>query len=67
MYQSFHGCELTRSSLIDKITETLPEILVLSGAGVANILVFHRNASSTLKAVANDKVQEDDIFPLLKK
>ena len=66
LYQSFHGCELTRRSLTDRIAETLPEILVLSGVGVANILVFRKYASSKLKAELNDD-GENDIVPFVKK
>ena len=64
MYLSFRECVLKRRSLIDKLAKTFPEILVLSGDGVASLLIFRKNDFERFKIIANEK---DDIVTLVKK
>lgn len=59
LYHSHGGTLLSRRIMVEKLSNELePDLLVLSGVGVANILVFRQQASKTMKLV-ND--QEDDI------
>ena len=59
LYNSHGGGLLSRRVLIQRLSDKLgPDLLILSGDGVANILVFRNQASKHMKLVAND---EDDI------
>ena len=59
-YTAYNGESLTRRNLMAKLSEHFgPDILVLSGPGVASILSFRSKASSVLKLVANDEDDDD--------
>lgn len=50
---------LTRKLLVRRLSDELaPELLILSGDGVSNILFFRKEASKHMKLVAND---DDDV------
>ena len=50
---------LSRRTLLAKLTEDFgPDLLVLSGSGVASLLVFHSRTSSILRLVAQN---DDDV------
>ena len=51
---------MTRRQLINKLAEHFrQDLLILSGTGVARILVFRSNASNVLKLVANEYDDDD--------
>ncbi len=59
LYTLYEGKLMPRKSLTEKISQELePDLLVLSGTGVANILVFKKQASKHMKLSVND---DDDI------
>ena len=59
-YKFYKGESLTRRQLIKKLAEHFrKDLLILSGTGVASILVFQSKASNGLKLVAN-KDDDDD-------
>ena len=56
---SYNGQILTRTCLVEQVTDHFgADLLVLSGEGVANILVFKSQASKQLRIMDEDK---DDI------
>ena len=66
MYQSHGGEECSRRSLVPKLCDYFgSDFLVLSGNGVANLLVFRSKASMTLRLVQRD--DDDDVEILLEK
>ena len=55
LYKFYKGKSLTRRQLIKKLAEHFrQDLLILSGTGVASILVFQSKASNALKRVANE-------------
>ena len=59
IYRSHGGTLLSHRPLVEKLSDELgSDLLVLSGVGVANILVFRNRASTHFKLVRDD---EDDI------
>ena len=59
LYRSHRGELLSRRLLVEKLSDELgPDLLILSGVGVANILLFKNQASKHMKLVVNN---EDDI------
>ena len=59
VYVANGGCFLLRRTLIVKLnTYFAKDLLILSGNGVASILIFHSKASSVLQVVDDD---EDDL------
>ena len=46
---------MSHKSLLQKLCENIPDRLVLSGEGVASIVVFHWQALQHMKIVANNK------------
>ncbi len=56
LYYSYGGTELSRRLLIAKLSNELePDLLVLSGIGVASILVFRNQVSKYMKLVGNSE------------
>ncbi len=59
LYLSHGGELLSRRTLLEKLTEHFgPDLLVLSGSGVASLLVFRSRTSSILRLVAQ---KDDDV------
>ena len=58
LYQSNGGRDISRRTLVTKLLEYFcSDLLVLSGTGVASLLVFRSKASSLLRLVpSNDKM-----------
>jgi len=57
LYLSHAGDLLSRRTLLTKLTERFgPDLLVLSGSGVASLLVFRSRTSSILQLVAQNDV-----------
>ena len=64
MYLSHGGEECSRRSLVPKLADYFgSDFLVLSGKGVANLLVFRSKASSSLRLIQRE--DDDDIDSLL--
>lgn len=60
MYVSHGGNECSRRSLVPKLCDYFgSDFLVLSGNGVANLLVFRSKASTTLRLVERDDDDDD--------
>ena len=59
LYLEHEGCHLSRKRLISELVSHCgTDLLVLSGNGVANLLVFRSKASSTLRLIDDE---EDDV------
>ena len=69
MYKSLKGTRLSASKfLIKQLTDVIPDIIVLSGNGIANIILFKTHASVKLQAITKDEDCEDeDISSAIKK
>jgi len=66
LYQSNGGRDISRRTLVTKLLEYFgSDLLVLSGIGVASLLVFRSKASSLLRLVPSS--DEDDVEIELKK
>ena len=60
LYQSSGGRDISRRTLVTKLLEDFgSDLLVLSGTGVASLLVFRSKASSLLRLVPSS--DEDDV------
>ena len=61
-YVSYNGVSLSRRQLVKSLTDRFgDDILVLSGNGVASILVFKSKAAGHLNIVSNDDGDDIDI------
>jgi len=66
LYQSNGGRDISRRTLVTKLLEYFgSDLLVLSGTGVASLLVFRSKASSLLRLVPSS--DEDDVVIELEK
>jgi len=62
LYESKEGILLSRKTLVAKLSQHFgSDLLVLSGKGVANILVFRSKASCSLRLTAKEEDDEIDI------
>ena len=50
-----HESEILMSFLVWRLSDILPDILVLSGSRISNILVFCSHVYSQLKIISNEK------------
>jgi hypothetical protein len=65
LYASKGGNILSRRSLVEKLSQRFGiDLLVLSGKGVANILVFRSKASDSLRLTSKEE-EDDDIDAVL--
>lgn len=60
LYQYHGGSKLSRRTLTLRLSDTLPELLVLSGNGIANILIFRNQASIKFKIFATESDEDLD-------
>ena len=68
LYTSYGGTLLSRRLLVEKLSKELePDLLVLSGVGVANILVFRNQAAKHMKIVCNNEDYTDQAIERLSK
>ena len=67
LYKSYGGTELSRRALIDKLSETIPDILILSGNGIASIVIFKKHATIELKTAFIDKNDDDELHSAVRK
>ena len=58
IYQKHEGSRLSRQCLNGHLTKDFTnELIVLSSPGLANVLVFHKHASSKMKIAESDDQQ----------
>ena len=59
LYQAHGGQDHSRRTLMEYWSDTIPDLLILSGNGIANILIFQKQASTQLKITATEI--DDDV------
>ncbi len=50
---------------MEHLSDTIPDLLILSDNGIANILIFHKQASTQLKVTATEI--DDDVDSAIRK
>ena len=58
-YQEFGGSLIHRRNLVPILSSAIPDILVLSAAGVASVLVFRGKAATVLRLIDDDSDDND--------
>ena len=58
LYQSCGGSKFSRRTLVWRLSDILPDLLVLSGNGIASILIFRNEVSSQLKIISNENDED---------
>ena len=58
LYQSCGGSKFSQRTLVWRLSDILPDLLVLSGNGIASILIFRSQVSSQLKIISNENDED---------
>ena len=58
LYQSCGESKISQRTLMWRLSDILPDLLVLSGNGIASILIFRSHVSSQLKIISNENDEE---------
>lgn len=65
LYQSHGWCTISWEAIVMRLSNAFPDLLTLSGNGIANTLIFHSQASYQLSVSAADC--DDDLEFFIKK